>query len=553
MSSCFFVKERRQSSDLGHGGNLSFDKSVVVKRCAAIGDCLAATCVVDRLIDRGYSVVYQAHAGVHCVLRRCKNKFTITEPNGFAHIDLDGAYENDPQRKTKHFSSMFLEKANEQLRVRQLHLGGPYNCKPRMNCSQAESRGAQQVQNYPRPWVFICPRSNTYNVRNVPDGIWQEAAARIHGSKFWLGNHGPAPPGIVDLGVRHLDNLIVWMSVADLVVSVDTGPMHIAAAMGIPIVAISQSSSPELPISDQCDYVALTPPLNCLNCQQLVCPINQHVPPCQNIDPELIASWANARLRSQSGNDVSAVVAVYKPDVTILNRCLESLVAQVSEIFVVRDTAGLFPAGALQHQKVRYITKGQHDIGYGRRANFGARHTNGRWILFCNDDAWLEPGAVGHLLACTKEDTGISSPMLYYPNKTIYHAGKVRSAGARGWGHIDHRRFTPTFTGPTELENVCGAVMLVRRQAFYDADGFDEDFYLYAEDDALCLAIRAKGYKILFTPLAVGYHSEHLSTSKTPDIVEIMHKSNALFGQKWSGYFDHNANRLPLGNFDYRR
>ena len=92
---------------------------------------------------------------------------------------------------------------------------------------------------YPRPWVFICPRSESYPHRQVPTrrGLILRPG---QGTKFWLGLH-PAPPGIVDLAVRHVDNLIIWLSAADLLISVDTGPMHIGAALGIPIVAILQS------------------------------------------------------------------------------------------------------------------------------------------------------------------------------------------------------------------------------------------------------------------------------------------------------------------------
>jgi len=473
---CFFVKDSRHSSPAlrDGGGNFAHDNSVVVRRSAALGDCLAASCVSDKLIERGYSVVYQAHSGVHCILRRLKNRVAVAEPNGFAHCDLDNAYENDPQRRAKHFHQMFLDAANHQLHSRSINLGPALNCKPKMAVTQIEKAAAlNKFKDFARPWVFICPRSNTYSVRQVPDGIWQQAAAMMKGTKFWLGNQHPAPPGIIDLGVRHLDNLITWMSAADIVVSVDTGPMHIAAAMGIPVVAINQSSAPELHLSDQCDYITVSPQgLDCLNCQVLVCPKNQHFPPCQNVNPALIADWVNARLRSRFDNDVSAVVAVYRPDANILNRCLESLIPQVAEIVVVRDTYGQFPQGALAHQKIRYVTMPQSDCGYGRKILYGTRYTNGRWILHCNDDAYLEPDCVQKLHSAVRPDTGIITPLLRYPeDKTIYHAGKLRTPGARGWGHVDHRKHLPTFTDITELENTCGCVILIRRQAFYDVDG----------------------------------------------------------------------------------
>jgi hypothetical protein len=36
-----------------------------------------------------------------------------------------------------------------------------------------------------------------------------------------------------------------------------------------------------------------------------------------------------------------------------------------------------------------------------------------------------------------------------------------------------------------------------------------------------------------------------------PGIVDVMHQSNAIFSRKWGDYMVWNANRAPLGNFDY--
>lgn len=536
------------------GGNIQSDQSVIIRRSAAIGDCLAATCVSDKLIERGYQVTYQAHVGIHCVLRRLKNKVGIMEPNGFAHVQLDGCYENDPQRRVKHFSDMFLATANQQLHARGVNLGPAFNCKPKMSVTQVEKQSAlNKFSQYPRPWVFICPASNTYNVRQVPNGIWEEAAKMIKGTKFWLGNLHPAPPGVVDLQCRHLDNLIIWLSAADILVSVDTGPLHIAAAMGIPIVAIFQSSSPDLHLNDQNDFVSIAPRLDCLGCMANVCPINQHIPPCQYVDPSLIANWTNARLRSIYNEDISAVIAVYKPDAPILNRCIESIMPQVQEIIIVRDLAGNFPQGCIQNPKIRYVVKPLSDLGYGKKANFGARHTNGKYILFLNDDAWLKPDAVSILKSEMRPDVGIAAPLLTFKDGRIQHAGMFRDgAGGVGFGHLDYGKF-PTEQHRTrkEVECVTGAAVLVNRGAFYDVDGFREEYYIYCEDTDLAMAMRQSGRRIIYQPRAEGWHDEHLSTAKTQDVVPKMYVSNGIFGQRWGAYFAHNKGNPNLGNFNY--
>lgn len=544
---CFMIRESIEG-----GGNITGSIPITVRRTAAIGDSLCASIVADKLIEQGHLVNWQTHVMIHCVMRRHPRISVVSAPDSACHVDLDGAYERNPMRRQKHFHEMFMTVANDQLRRLGINLGAALNCRPKILVPPKRRNAIREAfSKYPKPWVFICPRSDTYSVRQVPDGIWSEAAARIDGTKFWLGRH-PACTNTVDLKTQHVDNLIDWLSAADLLVSVDTGPMHIGAALGVPILALGQSSSPELHLGDQDDFRTIFPPLQCLNCQQNVCHINQWVPPCQNFDPSMIAAEANRKLRQIFSEDVSAIVAIYKPEVSTLNRCLDALIPQVQEIIVTGDGSSIKPDGSREHPKIRYVRKATPRIGYGRNANYGARHSNGKYLLLINDDVFLNPGAVEAMGREIVADpaVGLVANLLYYPDGTIYHAGKVRAANVRGWGHIDHRRKDHTFKGPIELENACLASCLVRREAFYKVGGFDEEFFLFAEDDDLCLKLRRDGYRIIYTPHATGIHLEHQSVNKIGNTMDFVRQSNGIFDRKWGKYLDWNATRIP-GNFDY--
>lgn len=532
----------------GGGGNRTNDKAIIVRRHAALGDVICASTVASKLAEQGFGVTFQSHSSTHCLLRRIGDIDHITESNSQPTVNLDGAYENDPHRRKKHFHTMFFEAANAQLRPRQIYLIET-NCRPHLLVTDKEREVSMaRFAQYPRPWVFLCPRSNSYVVRQVPDYIWEEAAKKIPGTKFWLGTH-PGPPGIVDLQVRHLDNVILWLAVADLLITVDTGPIHIGAALNIPIVGLGQSSSPNWHLNDQNDFMTLWPEgnLGCLDCQENLCPISQYTPPCQHFDPEKIAAAATAKLTK---GKISAAISIYKPDVATINRCLNCVLPQVDEIVITYDQAGIVPEGMITDPKIRVVKKELHDIGYGRKQNFGVRHTTGDTLLLLNDDVFLDPEAVAKMKECLTGDVGMVSNHLRYPDGTIYHAGKIRSVGQMGWSHADYRKHLPRFEQPVELENCCGACTLVRREAFYDIDGFDEDFYIFAEDDAFALAMRREGWKIMFTPHSTGVHMEHQSVKKTGDITHLLGRANATFHRKWHAYLEWNKSRVP-GNFEY--
>lgn len=526
-------------------------RKITVRRYAAIGDAIAATVVADKLIDQGFEVCFQCHSSIHPALRRHPRIAEVID-RGYGDINLDGAYENSPLRRRMSFGSLFIESANLQLTNMGINLGPAVNCKPALRVHPIEKTQALlKFQNYPKPWVFVCPRSDTYACRQVPDGIWQEAAREMHGTKFWIGRH-PAPKNFVDLECRHLDNLIIWLSAADLLVTVDTGPMHIGAALGIPIVALGQSSSPELHLNDQRDFITINClGLDCLNCQKNICPINATTPPCQNFDPSYIAQWVNAKLRQVTDDRVAAVIPIYRPEADTLNRCLECTLPQVDEIIVTEEGGNsLLPSNAMRHDKIRYVSKGVKNLGVGRNYNFGTRHTTCKYLLMLNDDVFLNNNAVEIMKRQFVGNVGCVSARLMYPDETVYFAGKIRTPGCRGWGHKNLKQKHWDWTVPTEMENGFTAASMVTRECFYRSGCFDERFFCYAEDDALSLQMRRAGYKLIFCPDAFGTHLEHASTSKLGNISDIVRKSNTTFGQIWGPYLDHNRDN-SMGNFNY--
>lgn len=534
------------------GGNILLPQTKVVRRTAAVGDIIAASVVVDKLADLGYQIVFQAHPSLQAALRCHARVKHVTSPGSFCHVNLDGAYEKHPFRRQRHFYGLFMDKARAELRMQGVDLGPAINCRPRI-CPTPAGNGAARLilSKHARPWIFVCPRSENYRVRQIPDGIWQEVAKRTPGTTFWIGLH-PAPPGIVDLECRQIAHLINLLSVADLLVTVDTGPMHIANALGVQVLAISQSSSPELHLSDQTDFLSIAPRLDCLNCQLNVCPKDQWMPPCQQMDPDFIAAWINQQLAATQKDLISAVIPIFKPRAEMLNRCLEAVLPQVDQIVLTRERAGILPPGTLAHPKIFKVVKEDDHIGFGRNVNYGVRHTNGKYVLVLNDDVYLAPDAVARMMEVMKPGVGVVGQLLRYPDGTLYHAGKLRQPGnGIGFPHVDLRKHMPTITEPREMENTNGASILFRRQAFYDADGYDDGFQFYAEDDDICMKIRKAGWRLWFTPLATGIHDEHQETRAVPGINQIMAQSNRRFAAKWHGYFRHNASNAGLGNFDY--
>jgi GT2 family glycosyltransferase len=164
---------------------------------------------------------------------------------------------------------------------------------------------------------------------------------------------------------------------------------------------------------------------------------------------------------------------------------------------------------------------------------------------------FLEPGAVEKMKAALLPEVGMVCHLLRFPSGKIYPVAMGRKPGDRDWHHVDNRAWHPSIHEVTELENCCGASVLVRRTAFYEIGGFDEDIFCYTEDNAFALAIRKAGWRILYLPHVSGVHINGESTKKlgVPQN-ELIAASSKIFHAKWGQYIAANINTVP-GTFAY--
>jgi glycosyltransferase involved in cell wall biosynthesis len=151
--------------------------------------------------------------------------------------------------------------------------------------------------------------------------------------------------------------------------------------------------------------------------------------------------------------------------------------------------------------------------------NVAAREATGQILALVNNDIrtisseWLTE-MVSHAV---RPEIGAVGAKLYYENETIQHAGIIVGIGGVA-GHA-HKRLPRQSTGyfarAQVIQNwsaVTGACLVMRRQVYDEVGGLDEVNLPIAFNDVdLCLRIREKGYRILWTPYAELYHLESAS------------------------------------------
>ncbi len=133
----------------------------------------------------------------------------------------------------------------------------------------------------PGGYVAICP-GTTRPQKMWPDEYWPALLARLHAAQGWPGLvlGGPAERGLVEgilaaatspvvsaVGQTTIQETAALLQTAGLTVAVDTGPMHMAVAVGCPTISLFGSTGPRL-FGDGSPYVCLHRHFACWPCHR---------------------------------------------------------------------------------------------------------------------------------------------------------------------------------------------------------------------------------------------------------------------------------------------
>jgi N-acetylglucosaminyl-diphospho-decaprenol L-rhamnosyltransferase len=242
---------------------------------------------------------------------------------------------------------------------------------------------------------------------------------------------------------------------------------------------------------------------------------------------------------SDVSSDVACVVVDYHAG-EALGACIDSLHANgVTDIVVVENGEIDSSSPALDGRDVVVVVP-HRNLGYGRGVNRGAAATKrAKYLLVSNPDVVLHDGAVAALAAHldAHADVAVVGPRILRPDGTVYPSQRVFPniwlAGAHAllaplWPANPVTRVYRSPRPDGTVDWVSGACFLIRRDVFELIGGFDERYFMFAEDMALCWQVDARGYLVAFTAQAVVTHVEGLSRQRASRAMILAHHASAL-------------------------
>ena len=219
--------------------------------------------------------------------------------------------------------------------------------------------------------------------------------------------------------------------------------------------------------------------------------------------PELLAGCVGAVRKAASGSKLKGI-------------SLEIIVVDNGSSKENREKMEAIP-------DVRYFYEPM-EFHFSKLCNLGARASTGEFLLFLNDDVeLLEESRLEEMLTlAARPGVGSVGLKLYYPDSfMIQHAGitNLPTGPVHKLLFLDDREvyYFGRNRGNHNVLAVSAACVMLRREVFFEAGGFEESLPVAYNDVALGFRLRELGYRNVCTCDAHAFHHESLTRGSDAD------------------------------------
>ncbi|MDO9565365.1 MAG: glycosyltransferase family 2 protein [Candidatus Desulfaltia sp.] len=202
--------------------------------------------------------------------------------------------------------------------------------------------------------------------------------------------------------------------------------------------------------------------------------------------------------------DLSVIVVSYNI-ADLLGNCLKSVLVPdniAKEVFVVDNASS---DGSSDFIKDKFpsvhLIANTENRGFASANNQMLPRCKGKYIFFLNPDTEVMSDTFNEAISFIDANprVGLAGTKIINPDGTLQWSVSYKYPG---------QKYTTNELSdlPGKIACVLGASMIARSEIIKKIGGFDEKFFLYGEDQDLCLRIRKLGYEIGYNDSAVVVH-----------------------------------------------
>ena len=213
---------------------------------------------------------------------------------------------------------------------------------------------------------------------------------------------------------------------------------------------------------------------------------------------------------------VSVIVVNYKSYDT-LRECIRSLVESEYpnlEIIVIDSLTPSLKDNIIRDfndERIKVIHF-DYNIGASASHNFGAIFSDpgSKYLIFMDNDVEVTPNAIRILVEAMEENPAmgvIQAKVISLSNNyRMDHMGL--GIDIAGTWLTTYGQDSELFSNPLEIFAASSAMMITRRELYFEALGFDDTYFIYDDDTDYSWRVRLLGYSVGYEPRAIVYHGD---------------------------------------------
>ena len=233
---------------------------------------------------------------------------------------------------------------------------------------------------------------------------------------------------------------------------------------------------------------------------------------------------------SISRQNLSIVIVTLKSE-KVIHQCIKSLNQNIPIIVVEHsDNKKLKEDLEKKYNNLKCILA-KSNLGMGPGNNIGLKAANTDYVLLLNPDVLLEDNTIEELFLASQNLANFS--MLAPLEKNF-----------NNYGFLNKKKSNKNLEdAPFEVDFIDGFAMLINKKKFKEIDYFDENFFMYLENNDLCKRSRDKGDLIYIVPKSkINHLAAKAVDKKYEDEVEFSRNwhwiwSKFYFNKKHYGFF----------------
>ena len=224
---------------------------------------------------------------------------------------------------------------------------------------------------------------------------------------------------------------------------------------------------------------------------------------------------------SISRQNLSIVIVTLKSE-KVIHQCIKSLNQNIPIIIVEHsDNKKLKEDLENKYNNVKCILS-KSNLGMGSGNNIGLKAADTDYVLLLNPDVLLEENTIEELFMASQNLNNFS--MLAPLEKNFNNYGFLNKK-------ITNKNFEDS---PFEVDFIDGFSMLINKKKFKEIGYFDENFFMYLENNDLCKRSRDKGDLIYIVPKSkINHLAAKAVDNKYADEVEYSRNWHWI----WSKYY----------------